>query len=146
MTRQRAGAVIVLDGAVALIERRRAGRVYYVFPGGGVEPGETVLAAVGREVHEELGVTVAVGALVAQVWFADSEQHYFQATIIGGDFGSGAGPEFSADAPAERGSYRPVWLALDELSQHEVVPAALARCVARVPAQGWPAAPLVIRE
>ena len=36
------GAVVLLDGDyLCLIERRRAGHTYYLFPGGGTEPGET---------------------------------------------------------------------------------------------------------
>ncbi|MBS2032077.1 MAG: (deoxy)nucleoside triphosphate pyrophosphohydrolase [Deltaproteobacteria bacterium] len=35
------------------------------FPGGKVEPGETPQAALAREIHEELGCVVEVGALVS---------------------------------------------------------------------------------
>ena len=61
-------AVIVddLDHPTRLLAARRsapaalAGR--WEFPGGKVEPGEEHLAALRRELVEELGVTVAVGA------------------------------------------------------------------------------------
>ncbi|NJC97617.1 MAG: DNA mismatch repair protein MutT, partial [Anaerolineae bacterium] len=39
--RIRAGVVLIEDDRVALIERHRAGLDYYVFPGGGVDEGET---------------------------------------------------------------------------------------------------------
>ncbi len=39
--RVRAGVVLIENGKVALIERHRAGKHYFVFPGGGVEEGET---------------------------------------------------------------------------------------------------------
>jgi 8-oxo-dGTP diphosphatase len=48
------------DGSVLLAKRPRdkvyAG--YWEFPGGKVEPGETVAAALKREIDEELGVQV----------------------------------------------------------------------------------------
>jgi len=37
----RAAVVILEDGRIALIERARDGRTYFVFPGSGVETGES---------------------------------------------------------------------------------------------------------
>lgn len=60
------GAAIVRDGRVLAARRSPAmplpGR--WEFPGGKVEDGETPEAALAREIAEELGVTVRVGALV----------------------------------------------------------------------------------
>ena len=52
--RTRAGVVLIEDGKVALIERHRAGLDYFVFPGGGVDDGETPEQAAVREAMEEL--------------------------------------------------------------------------------------------
>ena len=52
----RARVIIIRDDTIALIERYRAGRHYYVFPGGGVEPGETDRQALFRELREEAGL------------------------------------------------------------------------------------------
>ena len=52
--------LILLDGRV-LLARRPAGKVYagyWEFPGGKVEPGESVRDALAREIREELGVEV----------------------------------------------------------------------------------------
>jgi len=56
------GVLIDADGRF-LITSRPAGKVYadhWEFPGGKVEPGETVGAALLRELHEELGITIGV--------------------------------------------------------------------------------------
>jgi mutator protein MutT len=59
------GAVILVDGRLVLIRRGQeplAGR--WSLPGGSVELGETLEAAVAREVLEETGLVVEVGPVV----------------------------------------------------------------------------------
>jgi ADP-ribose pyrophosphatase YjhB (NUDIX family) len=58
MNRKRATAVIIKDNEVLLIHRVRKGLEYHVFPGGGVEEGETYEDALVREVQEELTLDV----------------------------------------------------------------------------------------
>ncbi len=60
------GVLIDNDGRF-LITSRPAGKVYaghWEFPGGKVEPGETVEMALQRELQEELGITIGP----AQAW------------------------------------------------------------------------------
>ena len=59
------GAVIVSEGNVVLIRRRfepLAGR--WSLPGGAVDLGETLEAAVAREMREETGLEVEVGPII----------------------------------------------------------------------------------
>lgn len=54
------GVLIDADGRL-LIAQRPAGKIAagkWEFPGGKIEPGETALEALARELHEELGITV----------------------------------------------------------------------------------------
>ena len=58
-----AAAVIERDDGTFLLAQRPAGKVYegwWEFPGGKVEAGEPVEAALARELEEELGVHVEV--------------------------------------------------------------------------------------
>lgn len=60
-----AAGIVVRDGTI-LITRRKAGSHLaglWEFPGGKLEPGETWAAGLVRELREELGIEVEVGAL-----------------------------------------------------------------------------------
>ena len=76
--RIRAGIVLIQDHKVALIERHRAGLSYFVFPGGGVDEGESPEQAAIREAMEELGIEVAIRQKVAEIQLGQkSRQVYF---------------------------------------------------------------------
>lgn len=128
------GAVILIENAeIILIERIRAGKTYYLFPGGGVEPGETIEQAAVREAREELGLDVRLGPLAAVVEHDENQQYHFLAAVTGGQFGSGDGPELSSSAESWEGSYRPVRLRLSDLHKYDVRPRALADAVSSSP-------------
>lgn len=91
----RAVAIVLKDDAIALIKRERDGRLYYTFPGGKPEAGESVEQAVVREISEEPGLQVEVRQLVALVHFQGNLQYHFLVDILGGEFGTGTGPEIT---------------------------------------------------
>ena len=138
--RVRAGIVLIEDGKVALIERHRAGLDYFVFPGGGVDVGESPEQAAVREAMEELGVEVRIKQKVAVIHFDQSTQVYFLVDRISGEFGSGTGEEFTDADPdhPEEGIYIPIWMPIDELPEHEkVFPVEMAKLVVKAVNDGW---------
>lgn len=142
----RAAAVILQDGQIALMRREKLGRLYFVFPGGKQENGETGEQAAAREVEEELGLQVSVGRLVAQTWFRGREQRFYLCTVTGGQFGSGQGPEFTGPFDPQSGTYLPVWLPIHALHTYPVLPQPVAELVQSAQAAGWPPLPLVFAE
>lgn len=89
-----ASAVIIVDGAIVLVQRRNepeAGR--WTIPGGRVEPGESLTEAAAREVAEETGLEVRVGAelwnLTLEHAGATYELHDFEATLVSGELRPG---------------------------------------------------------
>jgi len=58
--RNRGAVILVENDEVALLQRTRDGIVYYVFPGGGIENGETPEEGTEREALKELDVHVKV--------------------------------------------------------------------------------------
>ncbi len=143
--RGRAGVILIEGDRVAMIERTRPGLHYYVFPGGGVDPGETYEEAAMREAHEELGVEVElIGTSVARMR-TPGEHRYWRARVSGGTFGEGHGREFK-HTRAWSGSYTPVWIELSRLEQVRVIPRSLASFIVACERDGWPAGETTLVE
>jgi ADP-ribose pyrophosphatase YjhB (NUDIX family) len=85
------GAVIAnADGQLLLIKRgNEPGRGLWSLPGGRVEPGESRIAAVAREVREETGLTVIVGPLAGRVQRGAYEISDYFAHIVAGSPAAG---------------------------------------------------------
>lgn len=122
--RDRGSVVLIENNKVGLIKRIKDGSVYYVFPGGGIEDGETPEAATKREALEELGVEVKVNECIAKIEF-NGTQYFFLSKIIKGTFGTGKGVEFT-DKNRDEGTYLPMWIDIEMLSSIDVVPKEVA--------------------
>ncbi len=118
--RNRGATIIIENGRVALIKRTKPNRTYYVFPGGGIEAGETPEQAAIRETYEEIGVHVRIQQLFKVLNYSNT-QHYYLADIIGGTFGVGTGEEYTHPS-LERGGFEPIWMDLHDLSSFDVRP------------------------
>ncbi|MDQ0177738.1 NUDIX hydrolase [Bacillus chungangensis] len=101
--------------------------LYYVFPGGGLENGETPEEGAKREALEELGVEVNIKECIAEVAF-NGTQYYFLADIVSGVFGTGQGEEFT-NLYRNRETYLPIWIEIGELSSIDVIPKEVAKKV-----------------
>jgi len=59
--RERVSLFIVRNGQILMMRRRRNGRLYHVFIGGGIEPGESLVQAAHREAKEETSLDIVLG-------------------------------------------------------------------------------------
>ncbi len=98
-----AAILLRADGSEFLLAQRPAGKVYagyWEFPGGKVEPGESVRAALVRELHEELGITVtACAPWLTRVFtypHATVRLNFWRVTGWDGNIGTSAPLEHSA--------------------------------------------------
>ncbi len=117
---KRAGAVIIKDNKILLIRRVVEGRgEYWVFPGGGVEEGETEEQAMAREVEEELSLTVTESKLLFDIYnpftmgkFPPRQEYYYLVTKFTGEVKHG-GEEATRMNTADQ--YYPTWVELDKI-------------------------------
>ncbi len=143
--RKRSGIILIENNKLALIERHRAGLHYFAFPGGGVDEGESPQQAAIREAEEELGIIVEIKQKVAEVFFNGNIQYYFLAQKLSGEFGTGTGEEYGEYSPIH-GTYHPLWMPLEEVTNKNVVPNELAKLVLQFSKEGWPVESATIIE
>ena len=98
---------------------------YYVFPGGGQEENETLEDGAIREIKEEFGIDVEI---VEKLYEETSEEFnqtsiYYLCKYIGGEFGTGDGPEFNNDPKYEdSGKFIPEIISKEKLEEIPLMP------------------------
>ena len=129
VVRQRVAVVLRAGTTVLLIHRWRDTDEYFVVPGGGVEPGETIEEAARREMREEASVEIP-GELVPLIAFEGFDERHgvhqrfvaFTAEAWSGNLKmSDAAPEASAVSATNR--YQLEWVDLASLPPLELHPA-----------------------
>ena len=112
--RRRVTGVIIKDGKILLIHRIKNGKEYYVYPGGGIEETEDRLAALDREMKEELNFDVLEAEFLFELddTYDVREQHDYTYLIkdFSGELQLG-GPE--KEAMNENNQYYPKWVDFD---------------------------------
>ena len=119
--KDRSSVVIIENNQIVLIKRSWNAFVYYVFPGGGIENGETPEDAAKREAMEELGVGVNVNECISKVKYNGNKQYFYKAEILSGTIGTGQGDEY-INKTRGRGTYLPIWVGLEKLTSIDVRP------------------------
>jgi 8-oxo-dGTP pyrophosphatase MutT (NUDIX family) len=132
----RAAGIIIHKRHILLIQRFKDGQDYYVFPGGGVETGETEEEACAREVREETGLELAwIGKGFDHTTSRRPRKpevlrvHYFFVEPLPGDLIL-SGPELLKRS--EQNRYLPQWVPLARLGEVELRPAEVQAALVQV--------------
>ena len=112
--RTRVRAIILQDEKIISMYREKDNRVFYTFPGGGLEGNESEIDCVKREVFEEFGMVVKP---IKKVYIYENErsvEHFYICEHISGDFGTGEGEEY--DKNQTNGLYRPTMINIKDIT------------------------------
>ena len=123
--RKRARAIIIRDDALVSMYREFDDRVFYVFPGGGMEDNETEEECVIREVYEEFGITAKPNKKVYVYENEKSIEYFYLCDWISGEFGTGQGEEFDINSNKE-GVYIPKLIKIDNIPNLPLMPPEVA--------------------
>ena len=104
---------------VVLIKRVKAGREYFVVPGGTVEENESLHLAAIREIQEELDMDVSVSSIFEELdeedntfFFAKTDYQKGELFIHGEEKGRSSSDNI----------YKPMWVKINQLLKMEVFP------------------------
>lgn len=120
----RPATIVIKDEKVLLVSSRYHGEEFYLFPGGGVEFGETIEEAAIRETFEETGVKVKIKNLFhvneyiyAKDWNKRSVSMFFIAEVV----------EILEPTTNDNGKIKEVrWIKLSELDDYDIKPKRIA--------------------
>lgn len=120
-------AIIIENNSLVTMYRERENNVYYTFPGGGMEDGETFDSCIVREYREEFGIDVKP---IKHVYTYENEktiQYFYLCDWLDGELGTGVGEEFQEDR--NRGIYVPTMMPITQIPNLPLMPPEIAKAL-----------------
>ena len=130
--RIRVSAILRRERKVLLIRQEKPGREYWLLPGGGVKSGESLVAALHRELAEECGLTEDIPlegpvAVVDSISPGDSPRKHVVHIIFAGHLGERSLEAVTSQDAAVRGHRLFDVAELSEIALHPPIQRFLAR-------------------
>lgn len=117
--------IIINKDEIYFIHRIKNDEEYYVFPGGGLEEGETMNEGLIRELKEEINVKVNIIKELYKLEREESIEYYILCKHISGKFGISNGPEYVSLEYKDNGKYIPCSININNLTNYNIVPKAI---------------------
>ncbi len=127
MKRINVRAIIIVNESIVSMYREFNNRVFYTFPGCGLDGRESEEKCVKREVFEEFGLEIKP---IKKVYIYENEksiEHIYVCNIVGGEFGRGEGEEYKNN---KNGVYKPCIIKIKEIKHLPFMPSELAHAFA----------------
>jgi len=98
--------------------------VYYTFPGGHVESGETFEDALIREIEEELGIKVEIEKIFKDIFNEDLKRRelFYICNYVSGNIGTGTGEEWQNVDYKKYGKYAICYIPISEIPNYNLLP------------------------
>lgn len=122
--RIRARAIILQDEKIISMYREREGRIFYTFPGGGMEGNETEEECVVREVFEEYGIKIKPIKKLYTYENKNGIEQFYLCEWISGEFGTGQGEEYQENR--NNGIYIPKFIDISNIPNLPLMPPEVA--------------------
>jgi 8-oxo-dGTP diphosphatase len=150
VSRKIARAIVIHDGRLLAIRRRRGDERFCTLPGGGIDPGETGFQAAIREVSEETSLDVSVVRLIyTETTERFGEQLYYLCRLIGDEAAQPvvrADSEEAADNAGGTNTYEACWLPLGSLETSGLRSQAVLDAILTDIAGGFPLQPKTLQH
>jgi 8-oxo-dGTP pyrophosphatase MutT (NUDIX family) len=150
--RTRAAGIVFKDDVLLVMFRRKNGREYYTFPGGGVEERESPEDAVVREIYEEATVVVDTPALVYELHRGSgnardalpSREFFYRCVYQSGVPALGSDSIECAIFDKEKNYFEPKWVKSSDLADMLLLPPEVAMQLLHDMAHGFGDAPTIL--
>lgn len=121
----RSAGIVIHNNQLLVMYRKKNNHMYYTFPGGTVEQGETPEAAAQREILEETSIRVEVDKLSYQIDIVSKtstkREYFYLCKYIDGT------PQLLPGSIEyirlnEKNFYKPLWISLEKLAHLKLYP------------------------
>lgn len=123
----RAGVILFHENRMLLMKQN--GKPFWVFPGGTLEPDETLAECAVRELKEEADLSIELTGLAAFTELLQAHRHVMDVFFWGRLVGDS--PPLSWQAPHPENIDAIAWVALEEAMKSSIMPPAVAKRVVK---------------